>query len=121
MKHNDIETIDKLRTTDLANIFNVYEVSELGNFTLSYAINRTFNIKGLDNIHPKYYDRYVVKFRDTWLSIAYNYYGDARLWWVVCKMNNIIDPTIDPVDGVEIKLLKTKFVNEILNGLESAR
>ena len=49
MKHNDVETIDSIRSSDLANLFNVYENKDLGNFTLYYSINRTFNIVGLEN------------------------------------------------------------------------
>lgn len=118
MKNNDVETIEQIKTTNLANLFNVHEDPELGNFVLTYGINRTFNIVGLSNINRKYYTNYVVKSRDTWLSIAYDLYDDTRLWWLVCKMNEILDPTISPITGGELKILKKSFIYDILGALE---
>lgn len=118
MKHNNFENVDKIQTTNLANLFNVYQNKDLGNFSLTYAINRTFNIVGLENINRKYYNNYIVKNNDTWLSISYDAYGVNRLWWLVCKMNNIKDPTVDPVEGTQLILLKEQFVEDILNALE---
>ena len=118
MKHNEVENIKRIRNTDLANIFNVYEDEELGNFQLSYSINRTFNIIGIENVNRKYYNNYVVKEMDTWLSIAYATYGDNRMWWMVCKMNNIHDPTVSPVPGEQLKLLKAGYIDGILNAIE---
>ncbi len=29
---------------------------------------------------------------DTWQNIAFRAYGDARLWWILCEWNNVVDP-----------------------------
>lgn len=119
MKNNDYEDVNTIQLTDLANIFNVYEDGNLGNFQLSYSINRTFNIIGLDNINRKYYDNYIIKELDTWLSISYQIYNTTRLWWLVCKMNNVTDPTQSPVVGDQIKLLKKTYIDNILETIEN--
>lgn len=32
-------------------------------------------------------------------KLAYQYYGDGRLWWIICIFNNITDP----ITGLEKK------------------
>ena len=36
--------------------------------------------------------------------IAYHYYGDTRLMWIVLQYNNIVDPEVELVTGKEILL-----------------
>ena len=35
---------------------------------------------------------YEVKAGDTWTLISHNLFGTIRLWWLLCKFNNITDP-----------------------------
>jgi len=29
---------------------------------------------------------------DSFTSLAYRYYGDSRLWWVIAEFNRVVDP-----------------------------
>ena len=50
-----------------------------------------------------YFDLYDVKDGDTPEIIAFNYYGDSNLHWVVLLMNEILDPRYDwPLDTVQL-------------------
>ena len=45
-----------------------------------------------------------VKPGDTYDSIAYQYYGNALFYWVICDFNNILDCLTQPTTGTQLKL-----------------
>lgn len=49
---------------------------------------------------------------DTWQSIAYRYYGDALLWWVVVDFQSVYDPTVALVPGERLTLPSLRTVQE---------
>jgi hypothetical protein len=119
MKQYEYENLDEyLDSTDLANIFHVQEDNNIGRFMLTYNINRTLNVIGSDNPSTSIYDIHVGKEDDTWLAISYEYYNTTRLWWLVCKMNNITDPTTQPQRGDKIRVLKEDFISDLLNSIK---
>ena len=120
MKHNEIEDMEYLiQDTDLANAFHVYGDIELGPNNLFYGINRTFNFLGLNNISVEYYTEHVAKRSDTWTLLAFKYFGDDRLWWLVCKLNGITNPVIQPQEGEKIKILKDVYVKQVLDQINA--
>ena len=42
---------------------------------------------------------YVVKEKDTYDSIALEYYNNPTYYWIICDYNRIIDPFIPPEEG----------------------
>lgn len=38
---------------------------------------------------------------DTWNGLAYRLYGDAKLWWILCEWNRVVDPRQELVDMIE--------------------
>ena len=107
-----------LEPFDLANLFHVNYDADLGNNYLTYNINRTMMLQNIDTTPPNYFDLYQVKQNDTWLLISYNQYGTTLLWWLICKINGIINPIEDPEVGTELKILKTEFVSKIITGIK---
>ena len=47
---------------------------------------------------------HIVRNRDTFDSLALNYYGNPTLYWVICDFNNIQDPFTDLKVGQKIKI-----------------
>jgi len=111
MKHNDIDdkTITKLKAQNLENLFEVYTND---NSTYFYNILRTVNFPS--DINPNVYFEYDVQPKDTWPLIAWKHYKDIRLWWIICSLNNVINPVAQPEQGTKIKILNTELVREIL-------
>lgn len=119
MKQFQITELPKIESTDLANIFNVYDEQKLGSNYKSYSVNRTLSIVGLDNISEVLYKNYEIQQDDTWSLISYKNYGTTRLWWLICKTNNIINPTEDPIPGKTLRILADSMVNNILNQIKN--
>lgn len=111
MKQFEINELSNLLKEDFANLFNVYQNKEHKYF---YNINRGLFLKNLDEMAPGYFSQYEIKYKDTWPLISYKIYGTIELWWLVCKANNILDPTFDPVVGENIQILNREVVDSIL-------
>tara|TARA_R110002020_G_scaffold90534_9_gene220465 strand:+ start:710 stop:1090 length:381 start_codon:yes stop_codon:yes gene_type:complete len=118
-KLNDNEDIqDQIPEEDFANLFNIYKDSSLDNNAYTYSINRTINFNDVPNPGDKvtgaFYE-YTVSMGETWTLISFKNYGTIRLWWLVCKLNKIKDPTKGPVVGQKIVLIKKEQVFNVLD------
>lgn len=105
---------------DLANMFNVYPKSENNVTYLTYNLNRGLTINGVNNIPAIYLDYHTVKEGETLNIISYKWYGSISLWWVIAKINNIMDATQTLEAGRSLYIIKSDAVNTILNTLSKS-
>ncbi len=115
MKQNDIEDLNTLDSTRLENFFNIY-TNTTGEYF--YNILNTVNFN-TEDMSPMYYDLYTVLPGDTYTFISYKQYGTINLWWLICSFNSIINPITLPESGKVLKILKTKYVSNILSRINS--
>ena len=111
MKQNNIKdkNITKLQVQQLENLFNIYN-DEDGMYY--YNLNKTVNFP--DDLDPNIYGVYTTEPKDTWPLIAYKFYKNVRLWWLICAVNNIINPVAQPENGTQLKILSVEVVRSIL-------
>ena len=111
MKQNDIKdkNILKLDPQHIENLFNVY-TNEDG----QYYYNLLKTVYFPNELDPTIYVEYETKPKDTWPLIAWTFYGDVRLWWIVCAINNIMNPVGQPDVGTKLKILGSDTVRSIL-------
>jgi nucleoid-associated protein YgaU len=71
------------------------------------------------NIETKEDDTYIIsKTTDRLDLIAYDFYGDSTLWWVIAMVNNLPGDSIFPPEGAYLRIpsnlseLITKFLEE---------
>lgn len=117
-KYNQIEdliSIKKLDQYDFANFFNVINLGEKSYFN----INKTITFDNMDDMSESYYSTYIVKGGDTWTGISFKFYNTIKLWWLICKINNIKNPFTELTEGKRIKILEQSIVNDILNSIKS--
>lgn len=116
MKRNDIADIrEKIFFQNYENLFNVYGTSDGDYF---YNILRKVNIP--TEIGESHYENYMVKRGDTWTLLAYKFYGDVKLWWMLCVVNNIQNPLEFPTPGTALKVLSNDTVQSVLTAIRSA-
>ncbi len=46
--------------------------------------------------------------------LAYKFYGDVSLWWVICVVNKIANPLTDMWVGQELKILDKDYVAKLI-------
>ena len=117
MKQNDITDYDvaKLTAQNIENLFNIYQDSD-GNYF--YNILRTVDFP--EDLDPSIYGTYVTQPGDTWPLIAWKFYKDVKLWWLICALNNVINPVAQPVSGTSLKILENSFVRQILSQIKGS-
>ena len=68
---------------------------------------------------PMVFLPYTLEEGDTMESLAYNYYGDAELSWLIAMANDVIDPYTDfwkPIDVLE-RFIAEKYAEECKTAL----
>jgi hypothetical protein len=114
-KQNQLTDVSySLSPQQYENIFNVYSDSDVGYF---YNLLKTVNFPS--DISSDVYDIYVIEPKDTWPLISWKMYNSIFLWWVICSVNNIINPLNMPTPGTEIKIVKTRYLQTILNNIRT--
>lgn len=110
MKRNDIPDVQsKIFFQNYENLFNVYTNGS----DYYYNILRKVNIPS--EVSSAYSDDYIVEHGDTWTGLAYKFYNDVKLWWIICIANNIQNPMSFPEPGVVLNILKEETVRYILS------
>jgi hypothetical protein len=109
---------DYMSVYDLANLFQIYHDTRLpGQTDVSFSINKSIVFNNLNKTPGIYFNKYTPKFSDCWPLISYYAYGTTELWWLILKVNDITNPMQEPQEFTEIKLLKSAYVNSILQQL----
>lgn len=119
MKVKDIKdlSIDRVSQICIENIFNVYIDNEV--LDDQYYYNITESVVIPTDLDEEYYFDYYVQQGDTWPVLAFRFYGDVRAWWLICKANNILDPTAHPEGGTKLKILNRNVAREILGSINN--
>ena len=99
---------------DFSNFFEVVYDSELDIYY--FSINKTIYFKtppmGVDL--ESVFKYYTIAQNDTWPLISFKHYQTVKLWWMICKFNNINNPLLSPVKDNVIKILNLDIVESIL-------
>lgn len=85
-----------------------YEGQEIIDLFKKFQINQ--NLKSNVN----FYDEYIITGTDEWDLMSYNFYDTEKLWWLLAKYNNVIDPFTELVVGSKIKLIKPQLISTFL-------
>lgn len=106
----ELTNFKKLDRFDFANLFYVVEKNENSYFN----INKTIEFVNLENTSSNFYTIYEVSATDSWASISFVFYKTYKLWWIICKFNNIKNPFTELTPGKLIKIPNKDLVDSIL-------
>ncbi len=93
--------VDTKDTTYFVNIFRNYALSE---------VVKSNNI---------YFDLYEAEEQDWWDNISYKYYDTSLLWYLVCEMNDVVNPFEEIDHGQQIKILKEGYLYNIFKNMRA--
>lgn len=62
---------------------------------------------------------HAVEHEDWWENIAYKYYENEKLWWVVAKTNDVINPFEELNTGEYIKVIDKRWLYSIVKEVKS--
>lgn len=116
-KQNDIKDV-AIKLLSAQNLENLFYIFQKDNGQYYYNIIKA--VKFPEELDPFIYTNYETKPKDTWPLIAYKFYKDVRLWWIVCATNRIINPVKLPAPGTIVKILTPDTVRSVLNKLKES-
>ncbi len=108
-KHNDIDELSNLSDNRYENIFNM----GTNNNYFFYNIIKT--IKFPEELDSSIFDYKIINQKLPYTAVSYNVYGTQNLWWLILLSNNITNPVDVITPGTRLKIIKSKFVKDIVN------
>tara|TARA_X000001382_G_C3168493_1_gene178694 strand:+ start:358 stop:732 length:375 start_codon:yes stop_codon:yes gene_type:complete len=108
-KHNDIDELSNLSDNRYENIFNM----GTNNNYFFYNIIKT--IKFPEELDSSIFDYKIINQTLPYTAVSYNVYGTQNLWWLILLSNNITNPVDVITPGTRLKIIKSKFVKDIIN------
>lgn len=102
---------------------NLSNSSQLKMFTiLDDVLNNTYylnifrsyiiNTSALND--SSFYETYEVENEDWFDNISFKFYNTPSLWWVICIVNNIVNPFEELESGQILRILKGTHIYSIL-------
>jgi len=73
-------------------------------------IFRPYTISALSKENPYLFEYYQVEENDFLDTIAYKFYGNSALWWVVADFNDITNPYEALEAGTSLKLMRSDYL-----------
>lgn len=108
MKISDIsEAVGGVASIDMDNFFDVF-TDRRGNY--QYNLNQTLYFDASGASLPMYLTK--CDLHPT--IISYNIYGTPRLFWLICKLNGITDPSIKVDSGTPILYIPKESLGGIV-------
>lgn len=112
-KHNDIIELVNLPENRYENIFN------LGTNNNYYFYNILKTIKFPAELDVNIFDYKTINQRKPYTTISYDAYGTQNLWWLILLSNNITNPVNIITPGTRLKIIKSKYVKDIINTIKN--
>lgn len=114
MYQNEIPDLPKLKDERYENIFQVFQDEDDRYY---YNLLETINFP--ENLPAGFFTTYTVVPGDTLPYISYKLYKTIHVWWVVCLVNNITNPTITLTPSTVLKVPTINIVREIIRQINS--
>lgn len=113
-KYRDI-TKQRLSTASRLNIYNIFRITETNQNFLNHF--RYFEIVDSIKNNNAYWDIYVTEENDWWDNISFKFYETSYYWYLLCELNDIINPYEEIQAGQQVKVLRQAFMYEIFKDM----
>lgn len=112
---SNIKQIPQIPPIRYENIFRMYTTKDNQYY---YNLLQSIYVSGEIDPFKIYY--FPVKERLPWSNISFNAYGTIELWWLVCLVNKIYNPIIQPEVGTVLKIIRSEYVSDVLDEINNA-
>lgn len=108
-------TGQRLKNFSRLNSYNVFRITETNQHFFNHFkfLEITREVKD-DN---RYFDLYVALENDWWDNISHQYYGTPQYWYMLCDLNDVVNPYEDLEAGQKIKVLKETYFYDLLKNM----
>ena len=110
------ETRTRLSTVSQLKLFNILKDTDNTKFL---NIFKYYKVNEDLERNIVFYYTHEVGFDEWWDDIAYKYYENANIWWILPLINGITNPFEDLNEGDLIKILKPQFIYQVIKDIEA--
>ncbi len=98
---------------------NLYDIQQDVNMTYFVNIFKSYNTSNLVTGNNDFFTIHLAEEDDWWDNISYKYYDTPTLWYIICAMNDIINPFEEIEPGQSIKILKQMYLYNIFKDIQT--
>ena len=109
----DVDELPDLGEYRFENVFRVHKTGDQHFYNILKSITMP------DVIPPKYYFTYTVDRSMPYTALSYMMYKTIDLWWLICTVNKIHDPTSFIAPGSIIKIIRQSQVPFIIDEINN--
>lgn len=80
---------------------------------------RSFEIVGDVKTDNRYFTVVTALEDEWWDNISYQHYGTSYYWYLLCELNDIINPYEELVAGQTVKVLKQSYLYEVFKNMNN--
>lgn len=100
-----------LKKYDMANMFSAYREGD----EYFFYLGRTLTFDNIESLSEKFVTKHTWRDEDTWYKLAHLYYENSKLWWIICRANNVSNPFEFPEVGTIVNVPNKSVVNSIIS------
>ena len=115
-KHqNEIKELPDINKYVMENLFPVHKDD-----TGKYYYNLLKTVIPPAEIESEFFEYKTINTLTPLTNLSYMFYGQIELWWLICIINHIENP-VEPIPaGTTIKVIKSKYIDDILEKLRDS-
>lgn len=119
-----IKTVDKryqdltkqrLSTSSRLNTYNIFRITETNQYFLN--VFRSFEIVEEIKTDNRYFTVVTALEDEWWDNISSTHYGTPYYWYLLCELNDVVNPYEELVPGQSIKVLKQSYLYDIFKNM----
>ena len=109
-------TDQKLPTSSRLNLYDIIQ-----DIDMVYAINifKTIDITDYVKNNNDFFLTHIAEEDEWWDNISYKYYQTPALWYIICIMNNILNPYEEIEKGQLIKVIRQVYLYNIFKDIRT--
>tara|TARA_R100000008_G_C3538883_1_gene143643 strand:- start:57 stop:425 length:369 start_codon:yes stop_codon:yes gene_type:complete len=108
LTRDKIKNLFSLSETQYENIFSVAKCDKY------FFYNIIKKVSFPDELGNDIYMEKYITAEQPWTTFSHRIYGTQDLWWLICCVNKIKNPTINPEPGKVYKIIRPDLVSGIL-------
>ncbi|MBC8416812.1 hypothetical protein H8E06_00600 [bacterium] len=114
-RRNEVNDLGKIDISFYETLFKVYKIDK------HYIYNILRKVSLPDGLlDDRYFEYIVVHTSSPWTLVSNKAYGSIKLWWLICIVNGVWNPVHNAQPGIPIRVLKSEYVGDILNTINTA-
>ena len=105
----------RLSTSSRLNTYNIFRITETNQHFMN--VFRSFEITSDVKNDNKFFTLHTALEDEWWDNISFTYYSTSYYWYMLCELNDIVNPYEELVAGQSVKVLRQSYLYELFKGM----